>query len=168
MHGIDAKRVRQPSAQLEHALGVGPDRELAIFEFREGAGGPDRTVGEEGARKARLHHAVSGHPRRRAGFHDAVARALVANPVRFAGVGGRLGAAGPRGEPARGLRRPHRRHFVIGCEGDEVAGADNVDRSTGGAPHRGFIEVGEPRSRPRAAKHARMQQILGREIMNEG
>jgi len=166
--GIHPESVGQPFAQLEHALGMRPDRQLATLVLRERAGRPDRPIGEERTRKGGLDHAVSRRSSRRARFHDAVARALAANPIRLAGVGGRLGAPGPHRKLASGLRRPHHRQFIIGCERNEVAGAQDIDRRTGCAPHRGFVEVSQARAGPRTAQHARVQQIVRCEVMDEG
>src|SRR5438105_4843397 len=47
VRGVDAERVGEPLAQLEHALRMGPDLELAVPEFRQRAGRPDRAVGQE-------------------------------------------------------------------------------------------------------------------------
>jgi hypothetical protein len=66
------------------------------------------------------------------------------------------------------LRCPHHRHFIIGCECNEIAVAHDVDRRTGRPPDRGFIEVREPGPGPRTTQHARMQHVIGREIMDEG
>ena len=165
--GRQVERLRQPVAQHIDALRVRPHLEMAVDEFGQRAGRADRRIGEERPRKARLDDASALDLRRRAGLDHPVTRLLRLEPGDVVHVGGHRFAAVPDRAFARRLRCPRHRRLVVRREGDEVAVAQDLDRPAGRAPHRRFVERGETGAAPGPAQDARMQHIVGDDVVHE-
>ena len=167
LRGGEPERAGQPFAQHRGALGMRPDLQRAVVPLSERAGRPDRGVGEEGPRIGGLDHAALRRAARRAGVGGLVARGLTLQPVRRADIGRRDAAALPTGQRAGGCRCARHRKLAVRCERHKLAVADDLDCATGSLAHCALVERRQMRAAPGLAQHACMQDMAGRDVVDE-